>query len=94
MSSADLPQIIGGLALLIGTVFTGVAAVTNARDKVSQRDRKRLEQYEEWRPIVRRVVAELRGILADHRIPEPAGLDEQLRFPPANEKVPADDDPA
>lgn len=93
MSSADLPQILGGLALLIGTVFTGLAGLAAARDKMSQRDRQRLEQYEDWRPIVRRVVSELRGILSDHRIPEPPGIDEAMRFPPA-ERMPADDDQA
>ena len=92
MSSADLPQILGGLALLIGTVFTGLAGLAAARDKMSQRDRQRLEQYEDWRPVVRRVVSELRGILSDHRIPEPPGIDDAMRFPP--EKVHVDDDQA
>lgn len=92
MSSADIPQIIGGIALLIGTVFTGIAGLSAARDRMSKRERKRLEQLEDWRVIARRVIAELRGILSDHRIPEPDGLDEQLRFPPASDEATADDD--
>lgn len=93
MTSADLPQIIGGLALLVGTIFTGIAGVTTARDRMIRRDKKRLDQLEDWRVTARRVVAELRGILSDHRIPEPPGLDETLRFPPI-EELAGDDDQA
>jgi hypothetical protein len=91
MNSADLPQIIGGIALLVGTVFTGIAGLSTARDRMSKRERKRLDQLEDWRVIARRVIAELRGILSDHRIAEPEDLDELLKFPP--EEATTDDDP-
>lgn len=84
MSGADWGPLLTGCALLVGAVFTGLIGLRNVPRGTSH-DRRRLEQYEVWRPRVRRVVTTLRDLLAEHRIPEPDGIDEALRFPPSDE---------
>jgi len=91
MNASELGALVSGVALLIGAVFTGLVSLKNASHTVHGRDQERLEQYERWRPRIRRLVAELRDLLADHQIPEPSGVDEVLRFPPRDEEVRADD---
>lgn len=91
MNASELGALISGVALLIGAVFTGLVSLKNASHTVHGRDQERLEQYERWRPKIRRLVAELRDLLADHRIPEPPGIDETMRFPPKDDEVKTDD---
>lgn len=93
MNATDLAAVLGGMSLLVGGVFTGLIGYKNAQNNWHRRDAERLEQYETWRPKMRRLVADLRSLLSDHRIPEPPGIDETLRFPPAenDEKVSTDD---
>lgn len=88
----QLPAIIGAIGLLIGTVFGGLATLQNRANQLDAKSAKRLEQYERWRPAVRALVADLRDLLAAHKVPEPDGVDDVLRFPPPDqEKVKADD---
>lgn len=77
----QLPAVIGSLALVI----TAVAGLLGSREKTDARVRRRNEQYARWSVGVRLLVAELRDLLADHQIPEPEGIDETMRFPPADE---------
>lgn len=91
MSASELGALVSGLALLVGAVFTGLVSLKNATNKIHGRDAERLDQYERWRPKIRRLVADLRTLLSDHQIPEPPGVDETLRFPPKDDEVKADD---
>jgi hypothetical protein len=77
----QLPAIIGSIALLV----TAVAGILGNRERTDRRIRLRVEQYGRWSVGMRLLVADLRAILADHQIPEPAGIDETLKFPPADE---------
>lgn len=85
MSSADWGPALTGVGFAIAAVFTGVIGLRNTPPRPTSAERKRNEQYEIWSPRVRRVVAKLRDLLADHGIPEPDGIDEALRFPPRDE---------
>lgn len=87
MSSGDLPAIIGGIALVIGTVFTGIAGLDARRNR---RDADAAEDYanlQRWYPRVLRAVVLLRGAIARHRdLTEPDGIDDLLAFPPPKPK--------
>lgn len=74
----QLPAIIGSLALVI----TAVAGLLGSREKTDARIRRRNEQYARWAVGVRFLIEDLRAILADRGIPEPAGIEETLKFPP------------
>jgi hypothetical protein len=82
MSGTELGALVSGLALLVGAFFTGLIGLRNA-PRGTSKERRLIEQYDTWRPRVRRVVADLRDLLATHRIPEPPGIDDDLRFPPS-----------
>jgi hypothetical protein len=88
----DFGSLLGGLALLVGAVFTGLVSLRNARNTATAADLERLEQYERWRPRVLRVVGDLRAILGEKGIPEPPGIDDTIRFPPRDDKVTRDGD--
>lgn len=84
MSGADWGPLLTGVGLIVGAVFTGLIGLRNVPRGTSH-ERKLLDQYDIWRPRVRRVVTNLRDLLAEHRIPEPDGIDEEMRFPPRDE---------
>lgn len=88
----DAGALVASLALLLTAFFTGLASLQRRQNDLGQQDALRLAQYERWRPKVRIVVAELRDLLARHRIPEPDGIDDQMQFPPSkDEKVKSDE---
>lgn len=82
MSTGDLPAIIGAIGLLIGTVFTGIIGLGQRRTRLDRETLEELEQYRVWRPRVRRAVVILQDLLAVAKVPEPAGLQDLLEFPP------------
>jgi hypothetical protein len=82
----DVSALVASLALLLTAFFTGLSSLQRKKNDLGAEDALRLEQYERWRPRIRILVAELRDLLASHRIPEPDGIDEVLRFPPKDEK--------
>lgn len=82
MSTGDLPAIIGAFGLLIGTVFTGIIGLGQRRTRLDRETLEELEQYRVWRPRVRRAVVILQDLLAVAKVPEPAGLQDLLEFPP------------
>lgn len=83
----DLTALVTSLSLLTGAVFTGMIGLQRKQNSLEEADAKRLEQYERWRPKIRIIVAELRDLLAAHRIAEPPGIDQAIQFPPKDEKV-------
>lgn len=87
----DASALVASLAILLTAFFTGLTNLQRKRNDFGQEDALRLAQFERWRPKVRIVVAELRDLLAKHRIPEPDGIDDAMQFPPKDEKVKADD---
>jgi hypothetical protein len=87
----DASALVASLALLLTAFFTGLSTLQRKQNDHGQQDAERLAQYELWRPRIRIVVTELRDLLGQHRIPEPPGIDDALRFPPKNEKVKADE---
>lgn len=87
----DPAAVVASLALLLTAFFTGLANLQRKQNEAGQQDALRLAQYERWRPKIRILVAELRDLLASHRIPEPPGIDDALQFPPKDEKVKSDD---
>lgn len=91
MVTFDLTALVASLSLLVGAVFTGLIGLQRKQSSMDEADALRLEQYERWRPRIRILVAELRDLLAQHRIPEPPGVDETLTFPPKGEKVTTDE---
>lgn len=86
----DASALVASLALLFTAFFTGLSTLQRKQNDLAKADAERLEQYERWRPKIRIMVAELRDLLGQHRIPEPPGIDEALRFPPKDE-VKSDD---
>lgn len=87
----DASALVASLALLLTAFFTGLSTLQRRQNDLGKLDADRLAQYERWRPKVRILVAELRDLLGAHRIPEPPGIDDALRFPPKDEKVKSDD---
>lgn len=83
---SDLPAIIGGIALLIGTVFTGLAGLDIRRRRMEQEDREEYEALQRWRPRVRRAVVALLDKLAEHRIAPPPEVEALMVFPPPKPK--------
>lgn len=90
MTAGDLGGIIGGVALVVGAVFTGLVSLHNARNTNSSADTERLAQYERWRPKVLRLVGDMRAAMAGASppVPEPDGVDETLAFPPTKKVTP------
>jgi hypothetical protein len=86
----DASALVASLALLLTAFFTGLSTLQRKQNDLGKQDADRLEQYERWRPKIRIVVAELRDLLGQHRIPEPPGIDDAIRFPPKDE-VKSDD---
>lgn len=85
----DLPAIIGAIGLLIGTVFGGIAALDRRRTRLDDEDAAELENYQRWRPRVRRAVVLLRATIANcPEADEPAGVDELLAWPPPDKARP------
>lgn len=82
----DASALVASLALLLTAFFTGLSTLQRRQNDLGKADAERLEQYERWRPKIRIIVAELRDLLGAHRIPEPPGIDEALRFPPKEAK--------
>lgn len=83
---SDIPQIIGGVSLLVGTVFTGWAAVDNRRQK---RDADSAEDYanlQRWYPRALRAFTLLTAMLGRAGVAVPAEVDELIEFPPPRAK--------
>lgn len=87
----NMPAILGALGVVIGAVSTLVLGWQNRANRLDQRSALRLKQYEKWRPGVERLVSDLRTLLGRHGVPEPAGIDAALEFPPQDE-VTTDDE--
>ncbi|NUO56020.1 MAG: hypothetical protein HOV78_05115 [Hamadaea sp.] len=78
----DLPAIIGAIGLLIGTVFGGIAALDRRRARISTEVAEELENYQRWRPRVRRGWAELMAIISELGGRVPPEVEELIHFPP------------
>lgn len=102
MDAGDVPSIIGGVSLLVGTVFTGWIGVGQRRTRLDQETLDENADYHRWRPRVLRAVTLLRSAISvAPGVDEPAGIDELLQWPPPQtrkharrDEVSAGDDPA
>jgi hypothetical protein len=78
MTSGDVVAIVGAAATLITTVASAVTLIRRHSEDLSKREQIDLEDCSAWRRTARRVIRQLRDLLAEHNIPEPEGLDDEL----------------
>lgn len=87
MDSGDLPAIISGVGLLVGTVFTGFIGLGHRRTRLDRETQDENEAYHRWHPRIVRAVVLLRArIGATVGVEEPDGIDELIEFPPPRPK--------
>lgn len=78
MTSGDIVAIVGAAATLVTTVASAVTLIRRHSEDLSKREQQDLEECSaRWR-TARRVIRVLRDLLAEHGIPEPEGLDDDL----------------
>ena len=78
MTSGDVVAIVGAGATLITTVASAVTLIRRHSEDLSKREQIDLEECSAWRRTARRVIRQLRDLLAEYNIPEPEGLDDEL----------------
>ena len=86
MTSGDIVAIVGAAATLITTVASAVTLIRRHSEELSKREERDIEECSAWRRTARRVIRQLRDLLAEHGIPEPEGLDDDLTGRRASEK--------
>ena len=87
MTSGDIVAIVGALATLSTAVGGTVTLTRRHSAELSKREQNDIEECSAWRRTARRVIRELRDLLAEHNIPEPEGLDHELSGRRADEKA-------
>ena len=78
MTSGDVVAIVGALATLSTAVGGTVTLTRRHSAELSKREQNDIEECSAWRRTARRVIRQLRDVLAEHNIPEPEGLDDEL----------------
>lgn len=78
MTSGDVVAIVGAAATLITTVASAVTLIRRHSEDLTKREQQDLEECSAQRRAARRIIRILRDLLAEHGIPEPEGLDDEL----------------
>lgn len=78
MTSGDVVAVIGAVATLVTTGAGAYTLVKRHSEDLTKREQNELEECSTARRIYRRIIRELRDLLAEHNIPEPAGIDDAL----------------
>lgn len=86
MTSGDVVAIVGAAATLVTTVASAVTLIRRHSEDLTRREQLDIEECSAWRRSARRVIRQLRDLLAEHGIPEPEGLDDELTGRRASEE--------
>lgn len=78
MTSGDVVAIIGAATTLLTAGAGAVSLVRRHSAELTKREEQDIEDCSAWRRAARRVIRQLRDLLAEHGIPEPEGLDDEL----------------
>ncbi len=78
MTSGDIVAIVGAAATLITTGASAVTLIRRHSEDLSRREQSDIEELSAWKRTARRIIRELRDLLAEYGIPEPEGLDDEL----------------
>lgn len=78
MTSGDVVAIVGAATTLITAVAGAITLIRRHSDDLSQREQRDAEDCSAWKRSAFRVIRRLRELLAEHGIPEPEGLDDEL----------------
>lgn len=87
MTSGDVVAIVGAATTLITAVAGAITLIRRHSDDMSQREQQDIEDCSAWRRTARRIIRQLRDLLAEHGIPEPEGLDDELTGRRSGEKA-------
>lgn len=86
MTSGDIVAIVGAAATLITTVASAVTLIRRHSENLTKREQNELETLAAWKRSALRIIRQLRDLLAQHNIPEPEGLDDELTGGRASEE--------
>jgi len=86
MTSGDIVAIVGAAATLVTTVASAATLIRRHSENLTKQEQIDIEDCSAWRRTARRVIRQLRDLLAEHGIPEPEGLDDDLNGRRADEK--------
>lgn len=78
MTSGDVVAIVGAATTLITAVAGAITLIRRHSGDLSQREQQEAENCSAWKRSALRVIRRLREILAEHGIPEPEGIDDEL----------------
>lgn len=80
MTGADVAAMITAAGGATAAVLGGIALVRRKSGELAKAEQHELEECSEVRRVAFRVIRSLRDLLAEHGIPEPDGIDDQLRL--------------
>lgn len=91
MTGADIAAIVTAVGGSIAAVCGGIALVRRKSAEWSRSEEQRCEDCYTWRRTALRVLNQVRDLLAEHGIPEPEGIDDELGSRRAARAVSADE---
>lgn len=80
MTGADVAAMITAMGGATAAVLGGIALVRRKSGELARIEQHELEECSEVRRAAFRVIRSLRDLLAEYGIPEPEGIDDQLRL--------------
>lgn len=80
MTGSDVAAIVTATGGAVGAVATAIALLRKRSGELAAAEEMEAEHQAAWKRAALRIIRSLREILAEHGIPEPEGIDDELRL--------------
>lgn len=80
MTGSDVATIVTAAGGAVGTIAAAIALLRRRSGELAEAEIHEQEAQAAWKRAALRIIRLLREILAEHGIPEPEGIDDELRL--------------